>query len=77
MELSVTMFPVFWDVDTLDWKSKNVNSILNIVRNHVHDGSIILMHDEYETSVEAALKIIDLLTEKGYDFVTVDQLLVL
>lgn len=77
MELSVTMFPVFWDVDTLDWKSRNVNSILDIVRNHVHDGSIILMHDEYETSVEAALKIIDLLTEKGYDFVTVDQLLVL
>ncbi|MDY4693114.1 MAG: polysaccharide deacetylase family protein [Blautia sp.] len=77
MELSVTMFPVFWDVDTLDWKSRNVNSILDIVRNHVHDGSIILMHDEYGTSVEAALKIIDLLTEKGYDFVTVDQLLVL
>lgn len=77
LELSVTMFPVFWDIDTLDWKTQNVSSVLQIVQNQVHDGSIILMHDGYETSVEAALKIVDLLTEEGYDFVTVDELLVM
>ena len=75
MELSVTMLPVFWDVDTLDWKSKNINSILSIAQKQVHDGSIILMHDGYQTSVDAALKIADLFTEKGYVFVTADQLL--
>ena len=73
----MTMFPVFWDIDTLDWKTQNVSSVLQIVKNQVHDGSIILMHDGYETSVEAALKIVDILTEEGYDFVTVDELLVL
>ena len=66
MELSVTMLPVFWDVDTLDWKSKNIDSILSIAQKQVHDGSIILMHDGYQTSVDAALKIADLFTEKGY-----------
>lgn len=76
LELSVTMFPVMWDVDTLDWESKNVSSVLHIVENNVEDGSIILMHDGYKTSVEAALKVIDMLTGEGYEFVTVDKLMV-
>ena len=75
LELPVTMFPVFWDVDTLDWQSQNPESILDIVRKNVQDGSIILMHDSYDSSVRAALAITDELTEKGYDFVTADQLL--
>lgn len=76
LELCVTMLPVFWDVDTLDWKSKNVQSVESIVKREVKDGSIILMHDSFATSVEAALEIADMLTEKGYDLVTADELLV-
>lgn len=75
LELPVTMLPVFWDVDTLDWQSQNPESILDIVRQNVQDGSIILMHDSNDSSVRAALAIADELTEKGYDFVTADQLL--
>ena len=75
LELPVTMLPVFWDVATLDWQSQNPESILDIVRKNVQDGSIILMHDSYDSSVRAALAIADELTEKGYDFVTADQLL--
>ena len=41
----------------------------------VTDGSIVLLHDIYDTSVEAALQIIDLLEPQGYRFVTVEQLL--
>ena len=77
LELSVHMFPVFWDVDTLDWKSKNVSQVLWIVDRQVHEDSIILMHDGYETSVEAAFEIIDRLRGEGYEFVTVDRLLIL
>lgn len=77
LELSVTMLPVFWDIDTLDWKTQNVDSVLEIVQSQVEDGDIILMHDGYQSSVDAALKIVDILTEEGYDFVTVDQLVVL
>lgn len=77
LDLSVTMFPVFWDVDTMDWKSKNVSQVMQIVNRQVHDGAIILMHDGYQTSVEAALQVVDTLTKEGYEFVTVDQLLVM
>lgn len=76
MELCVEMLPVFWDIDTLDWKSQNVDAILKTAGEEPEDGSIILMHDEYQTSVEAALLIIDRLKEKGYEFVTVDELIV-
>ena len=76
MELCVEMLPVFWDIDTLDWKSQNVDAILKAAGEEPEDGSIVLMHDEYQTSVEAALLLIDRLKEKGYEFVTVDELIV-
>ena len=76
MELCVEMLPVFWDIDTLDWKSQNVDAILKAAGEEPEDGSIILMQDEYQTSVEAALLLIDRLKEKGYEFVTVDELIV-
>lgn len=75
MELQVEMIPVLWNIDTLDWKTKNVSSILKIVRKNVKNGSILLMHDEYESTVEAALKIVDELKEEGCRFVTVDRLI--
>ena len=39
------------------------------------DGQIILMHDIFETSVQAAFQIIDTLEKENYEFVTVDELL--
>ena len=41
----------------------------------VKENAIILMHDEYKSTVTAALQVIDELTEEGYEFVTVDELL--
>ena len=75
LELCVEMLPVFWTIDTLDWKIKNAEKIVDIVQNEIDDGAIILMHDEYDTSVEAALEIVDKLRTIGYELVTVDQLI--
>ena len=52
--------PVFWSVDSLDWKYQNTPKITNRVLKDVEDGDIILMHDIFSTSVESALEIIDL-----------------
>lgn len=71
-KLSLT--PVFWNVDSLDWKLKDTAKIVNKVLHDTEDGDIILMHDEFSSSVEAALRIIDNLLAKGYTFVTVDEL---
>ena len=53
---------------------KEIKKILP-VEEKIKDGSIILMHDEYKTTVEAALRLADSLKEKGYELVTVDELI--
>lgn len=64
-----------WDVDTLDWKYRNKASILKRAKNEVKDGSIVLMHDIYSTTVDAAVELIDYLQDQGYTLVTVPELL--
>ena len=68
------METVLWSVDSLDWKLQDTDRIVQRVLKDTEDGDIILMHDEFQTSVEAALEIIDNLLAKGYTFVTVDEL---
>ena len=65
------VLPVNWSVDTLDWTTKNADEIVNKVVTEVKENDIILMHDCYESSVNAALRIVDILKESGYEFVTV------
>jgi peptidoglycan/xylan/chitin deacetylase (PgdA/CDA1 family) len=67
---------VLWNLDTLDWKTQNKDKIVRHVMSHVEDGSVILLHDVYDTSVEAALEIVDRLLEEGYNFVTVDEMII-
>lgn len=75
MYFCVTMLPVFWNVDSLDWKLQNTEKIVKRVVKDVKEGDIILMHDIFETSVQAAFQIIDTLEKENYEFVTVDELL--
>lgn len=74
-EKELNMFPVLWTIDPLDWCSHDVSRIVKNVCAKVEENDIILMHDQYKTTVTAALKIVDELTEEGYEFVTVDELL--
>ena len=66
---------IIWSVDPEDWKDRDVARIVEYVLGRVGDGDIILMHDMYASSVEAALKICDALLERGFCFVTVEQLM--
>lgn len=70
------IIPVLWDVDPRDWCTFDAQTVANRILADCHDSAIILLHDEYETSVEAALLVIDELKQQGYTFVTVDKLLI-
>ncbi len=74
-ETELNMFPVLWTVDPLDWCSSNVSCITQKIVDKVKENDIILMHDYYETTITAALKVVDELTEQGYTFVTVEEIL--
>ncbi|MBQ3135149.1 MAG: polysaccharide deacetylase family protein [Oscillospiraceae bacterium] len=66
---------VLWSVDPEDWKDTDVRRIVRHITDRVRDGDIVLLHDIYPSSVEAALQVVDCLQEQGWQFVTVEQLL--
>ena len=65
---------ILWDVDTLDWKNRNTASIMKEVRK-ARPGSIILMHDVHQTSIDALPSVLQYLTEQGFELVTIDELM--
>jgi len=66
---------VKWSVDPRDWESRNADKVTWAILEDVEPNSIILLHDIYPTSVDAALRVVDQLQGEGYWFVTVEELL--
>ena len=76
---------ILWSLDSEDWRYKsrddqaiaeeNVRIIADNILSSVKDGDIILMHEIYRNSYEAACIVIDTLSKQGYEFVTVTELL--
>ena len=75
LEWELDVMPVMWTIDPLDWTTNNEDEIVNKVVTQAGENDIILLHDCYLSSVKAALRIIDIMQAKGYEFVTVDELL--
>ncbi len=65
---------ILWNIDTIDWKTKNAQATIDCVLQTADDGDIVLMHDIHTTSVDAAIALIPALVEKGYQLVTVSEL---
>lgn len=63
-----------WSIDTRDWESRNAETITKIICENVKDGDIILMHDLYESSMEASKTVIPELINRGYQLVTISEL---
>lgn len=75
IEAELNMIPVLWTVDPLDWCSQSASCVADKILKEVEEDDIILMHDYYDSSVTAALKVVDELLEQGYTFVTVEEIL--
>lgn len=65
---------ILWNIDTNDWRTKDVDEIVTHVLDEVEDGSIILFHDIFKTSVEAIEILLPILYFEGYQFVDVTTL---
>lgn len=67
--------PMFlWSVDTRDWETLDAQKTIDSVLSEAKDGAIILMHDIYSETVDAAEVIIPKLIQQGYELVTVHEL---
>lgn len=75
LENEAHMMEALWDVDPRDWATKNASLVVERVMRKAQDGDIILMHDASSSSVKAALEIVDRLQEEGFEFVTLEELL--
>ena len=64
-----------WDVDSLDWKKPDPEAITKKVVNSVKSGSIVLFHNDLENTTEALPQILEQLSQKGYEFVPVSELI--
>ena len=65
---------ILWWVDTLDWKSKDPDAVLEEVKKATKDGAIILMHDLYATTAEATKKVVPWLKDQGYQICSVSEM---
>lgn len=65
---------ILWSIDPEDWDDRNASRVVEHVVSNARDGGIILMHDIFPESVDAALEIVDRLHSQGYLFCTIDQL---
>lgn len=66
---------VVWSNDPADWKHLDENYVYNYIINNAKDGAIILLHDTKESTVNAVLRAVDVLTDEGFTFARVDDLL--
>jgi peptidoglycan/xylan/chitin deacetylase (PgdA/CDA1 family) len=65
---------VLWDVDTLDWKSRDAGKVTEAALDDAAPGSVVLFHDIHESTVEAIPRVLAGLHRQGFHFVTVDEL---
>lgn len=71
---NVTMPIILWNVDTLDWKTRNAQSTVNSVLGKVKDGDIVLMHELYSATADATEILVPALVSQGFQLVTVSEL---
>lgn len=63
-----------WSIDPRDWATRDAWAVERSVLQSVKDGDVILLHDMSDSSVRAALDIVDSLKERGFTFVTASEL---
>ncbi len=64
-----------WDVDSRDWKNPDPSEMVTKVTENVRCGSIILFHSGAKPTAKALLQILDILSQQGYSFITVSELI--
>ena len=72
---SLGMEPIQWDVDSLDWKDYDADTIYQRVTSKVQPGSIVLFHNAAEHTPEALAGIIEALIADGYSIIPISQMI--
>ena len=73
----INYYPIQWDVDSLDWKDYDADTIIKKVTEYKHlgNGSIILCHNGAKHTAEALDRMIKTLKKKGFTLVPISELI--
>lgn len=63
-----------WNIDSLDWQTKNASSVIQIVNQTAQPGGIVLMHDIQPATADSLATVIDNLKKQGYEFLTIEEM---
>lgn len=74
VEQQLPIDSTLWTIDSLDWKHRNAQQLVQIATNSMHNNAIILMHDIHSSTADALIPLLDYLQKQGYEFVTVSEL---
>jgi polysaccharide deacetylase family sporulation protein PdaB len=72
---SLSLYPIQWDVDSLDWKNLSKEEIYARIEKRTKSGSIILCHNNGLHTAKALPLIFSALQNKGYTFVPIGELI--
>lgn len=68
------LYLALWSVDPHDWRDRDASLIARRILSEAKPGCVVLLHDLYRTSADAALSVVDALSAHGWEFVTVSEL---
>ncbi|MBE5786798.1 MAG: hypothetical protein E7324_04575 [Clostridiales bacterium] len=71
----MNMVIAHWKVDTLDWDTRSTSKTYRAIIRGAENGVIVLCHDLYSSTAAAIEQAVPELVEKGYQLVTVSELL--
>lgn len=72
--LEVGMPVILWNIDTLDWKTRDADKIYDEIMNNAKDGDIVLMHSLYKSTVDAVERALKSLYKEGFQVVSISEL---
>lgn len=64
-----------WTIDTLDWKHRNADQAISVIKKNMHNNAVILMHDIHMSTADGLTDVLEFLSNEGYEFVTVTELM--
>jgi len=72
-ELELPM--ILWSLDPSDWLTRDPDKTYERIMENVKDKDIILLHDLHEPTAEAMVRVIPALVDRGFQLVTVSELM--
>ncbi len=64
-----------WTVNTMDWSTQNADAVHKEIMSTSEGGFIMLCHDSHKSTVDAMERVVVELIEKGFELVTVSELM--